>query len=100
MKARKIKRLRKRIGRLQRYSIRESASLFGDFYGYNRLRLEMSDHSVSANSPIRAIQIYMKKYRKTHGKKNNNESIEYMETTENWAALMVTDEKGFRTFYL
>lgn len=99
MKAKRIKKLRKRIGRLECYSIRESALLFGDFYGHNRVGLIMSDHIVSASSPVRAIQIYMKCYRNKCKKKNEHESYEYKQTTENWGELMVTDEKGFRRFY-
>lgn len=99
MKASKIKKIRKTIGSLQKYKIRETASLFGDFFGCNRIGLVMNDTTISASTPVRAIQIYMKQYRRENNKKNNYERLEYEETTENWARLMVTDEKGFMHFF-
>lgn len=99
MKARHIKKLRKKIGKLQTYKIRETASLFGNFFGQNRFNLIMSDHNITANSPIRAIKIYMRNYRKKQKQKNRYESEEYVETTEDWGRLMVVDETGFKYFY-
>lgn len=99
MKAKYFKRLRKRIKSLQNYQVRESAVLFGDFFGSNRLCLILDDTQVSATSPLRAIKIYMRNYRKTRKKKNEHERVEYYETIEKWGNLMITDQKGFRTFY-
>ena len=99
MKAKHLKRLRKKVGSLQTFTIRETCSLFGDFFGSNRLCLVMSDSKVKAGNPIRAIEVYMKKYRNQMKKKNEYEREEYTETTQNWGHLMVTDEKGFMRFY-
>jgi len=99
MKARRIRKLRKRLGKIQTYYIRESASLFGDFFGCNRFCLIMDDKKITASSPQRAVQIYMKKYRKKYNRRNEYEREEYVETSEQWGNLMVTDESGFMRFY-
>lgn len=100
MKAKQIRKLRKRIGKLQTYTIRETASLFGDFFGNNRMGLIMHDTKINASSSIRALEIYMKKYRKVHKQKNNYEREDYDETTEKWGRLMVIDSIGFKRFYM
>jgi hypothetical protein len=99
MKARHFKKLRIKLGSVQTYSIRETCSLFGDFFGYNRMGLVMSDTNVVASSPLRAILIYMKRYRKEYKRKNEYECREYDEVSEKWGRLMVKDESGFMTFY-
>lgn len=99
MKAKYFRKIRRKIGRIKTYSIRETASLFGDFFGNNRICLVMSDTEVTASSPIRALVIYMRNYRKIYKKKNEYEREEYHETTEKWGRLMVTDDKGFRYFF-
>ena len=99
MKAGRIRRIRKRIGSLNVYTVRESASLFGDFFGFNRLGLTMSDTRVVAGSHIRAIQIYMRNYRRIWKRKNDHEKESYCETTEKWGSLMVKEEGGFIRFY-
>ena len=99
MKAKYFKKLRKQIDKIQIYSIRETASLFGDFFGYNRINLIMNDTNVSASSPLRAIKIYMRNYRKIYKRKNIYEREEYIETAENWGRIMVKDEKGFMLFF-
>ncbi len=99
MKARHFKKLRKQIVKIQIYTIRETASLFGDFFGHNRMCLVMSDRTVIASSPLRAIKIYMRRYRREYKKKNNYEREEYIETSEEWGMLMVKDESGFMHFF-
>ena len=99
MKAKHFTKIRKQIGKLQTYTIRESASLFGDFFGDNRICLIMPDQPVSTTSPLRAIKIYMRNYRKKYHKKNDYECEEYSETTENWGRLMVKNQSGFMLFF-
>ena len=95
----KIKKIRKRIKSVQLYSVRESADLFGDFHGFNRIGLIMKDVYISASSPKRAVIIYMRRYRLYNKKKSDYERREYRETSEMWGTIMVTDEKGFETFW-
>ena len=95
----KIKKIRKRIKSVQTYSVRESADLFGDFHGFNRIGLIMKDVYISASSPKRAVIIYMRRYRLYNKKKSDYERREYRETSEMWGTIMVTDEKGFETFW-
>ena len=61
--------------------------------------LIMSDHKVSSTSPIRAIKVYMKQYKRDSKQKNEYEREQYTETTEKWGKLMVVDKKGYKTFY-
>lgn len=99
MKAKAIKYLRKRIGKIQTYTIRETFSLFGDFFGHNRIGHTCSDTFISATSPIRAIEIYMRNYRKEYKQINEHEYPTYVETKESWGRIMVVDESGFKRFY-
>ena len=59
----------------------------------------MSDTDIIASSHVRAIIIYMRNCRKYFKKRNEYERENYIETTERWGKLMVTDEKGFRYFF-
>ena len=95
----KIKKIRERIKRVQTYSVRESADLFGDFHGFNRIGLIKKDVYVSASSPKRAVIIYMRRYRLHMKLKHNFERSYYNETSQMWGRIMVTDEKGFKTFW-
>ena len=95
----KIKKIRKRIKSVQLYSVRQTSCLFGDFFGSNRLILKHNDIVISASSPKRAIIIYMRRYRLYNKKKSDYERREYRETSEMWGTIMVTDEKGFKTFW-
>ena len=99
MKARRIKRLRRKIKKVQDYTIRETVGLFGDFFGNNRMCFVKSDTTISASNPKRAIKIYMKQYRKEHKMRNKHESNSYEETTHDWGHIMVMDESGFMRFY-
>ena len=93
MKAKYFKRLRKQIIKIQTYSLKITNGLFGDFYGSNKYIL------ITASSPLRAIQIYMRNYRKKYKQRSNYESDWYKETSERWATLMVKDENGYKYFY-
>ena len=94
MKAKHFRKLRKRLDKVQVYTVKESPSLFGSFF---ECRYPGTD--VSASSPIRAIIIYMRRYRKEFKRVNNFESEYYVETSEMWGKIMVRDEKGFMRFY-
>ena len=98
MKAKNFRKLRKRLGALQTFTIRETFGLFGDFFGHDYGHT-MSDNLVSATSYQRAIKIYMRNYRKRYKKKNEHENEEYIETTENWGRIMVKNECGFMKFF-
>jgi hypothetical protein len=99
MKARQFRKLRKRIGKIQKYKVRPTCGLFGDFFGHNRLCLTFDDVEITASSPIRALEIYMRNYRKSHKQISKHQRDEYSETSEQWGTLMVTDEKEFRYFF-
>ena len=98
MKAKQIKRIRKKIGKLDVFTVRETFSLFGDFFGNNRMCMSMYDHKISCGSPERAVEKYMKKYRREYKRKNEHEREHYLETTERWGKIMVKNHK-FTWFY-
>lgn len=98
MKAKYFKKLRKRIGSLQTYTVRETFGLFGDFFGHDYGH-KMSDHEISTTSYLRAITIYMKQYRRNNKKKSDYEKSEYNETSEKWGRLMVKNQNGFMKFF-
>ena len=98
MKAKHIRKLRKRINNFGYYTIRESFGLFGDFQGYNRMGFKCHDTKIFAESPTMAIEKYMKIYRRKMKKKNEHECEEYQEVTEDWGRIMVSNEK-FTWFY-
>jgi len=101
MKARRIRRIRRMFnGTIQRYKVRESAGLFGDFTGHNRLGLIMSDMEITAGTPVRAIHIFMRRYRKLHKQVSAYERSSYSQTSESWGHIMVVDEKGFKQYYI
>lgn len=100
MKARHIKRLRKRIATFKTYRIRGSASLFGDFFGYNRLGLVMDNFNVTADSHEVALKRFFRKYERMFKRRHENYTEYPCETTEKWGRLMVEDVKsGFMKFY-
>ena len=84
---------------MKNYSIRETCGLFGDFFGDNRLSLILSDTKIKANSEEHAIKRYMSNYRRKYKRKNEHERESYDETTSNWGRIMVTNEKGFMSFF-
>lgn len=95
----KIKKIRKRIGNLRNYQVRETFSLFGDFFGNNMRGITMHDMEISTTSEERAILIYMRRYKRDVKQKNSYQKDHYHETTEEWARIMVTDDKGYKTFW-
>lgn len=85
MKARYIKKLRKRIATFDEYQIRKSAGLFGVLFGNNRLRLVMDNYYIMADSPQLALKMFFRYYERMFHRRHD---------------IMVKNLKsGFRYFY-
>lgn len=100
MKAKHIKKLRKRIGAFDKFLIRESVCLFGDFYGNNRLGLIMDNYYVTADSHELALLRFFRKYERVFNRRNDNYTTHPTETTERWGRIMVENQRThFIKFY-
>ena len=100
MKARIIRKLRKRISSFDEYLIRQSARLFGDFFGHNRLGLVMDDYYVTADSHELALKRFFRKYERMFKRRHNNYTTQPFETTEKWGKIMVQNQRTkFIKFY-
>jgi len=100
MKAKHIKKLRKRISSFDKYLIRRSAGLFGDFFGNNRLGLVMDNYYVTADSHELALQRFFHKYERMFKRRHDNYTTQPVETTERWGSMMVKNQRTkFIKFY-
>lgn len=100
MKARHIKKLRERIKTFDAYEVRSSASLFGDFFGNNRLGLVNDDYHVTADSYELALKRFFLKYERIFKRRNDNYTTYPTETTERWGRIMVENQRThFIKFY-
>lgn len=93
MKAKHIKKLRKRIESFQSYKVRESWGLFG-FDSFH----ENNYSEIKAGSPLEATVRFFKLYRRQYKRISRFESF-LIETNSQWGRLEVVDSKGFKTYY-
>ena len=100
MKAKQIRKLRKKIASFDAYSIRESAGLFGDFNGLNRLNLIMRDYYVTADSHELALKRFFRNYERNRKRRHDCYTDSPIETTSRWGRIMVTNQRtSFTKFY-
>lgn len=100
MKAKHIRKLRKKIASFDVYIIRESAGLFGDFNGNNRLNLVMPDYHVTADSHELAIKRFFRNYEREYKRLHDYYTDCPIETTIRWGRIMVTNTRtNFTRFY-
>ena len=100
MKARVIKKLRKRISFFDKYLIRQSVNLFGDFFGHNRLGLVMDNYYVNADSYELALKRFFRKYERIFKRRHEYYTTNTMETTERWGKIMIQNQRTrFIKFY-
>ena len=100
MKAKHIKKLRKRISSFDIYLIRQSANIFGDFFGNNRLGLVMDDYYVTADSHELALKRFFRKYERMFKRRHDNYTPPLVETTMQWGRMMVKNQRTkFIKFY-
>ena len=95
MKARHIRKLRKKLQAYQTYRI---ATSYGSF-GYFPQKHEWEYRKVKGASPIHAITRYMKWHFRRHKYMSRHQKTWYQETTYNWGEIEVIDEKGYIRYY-
>lgn len=93
MKAKHIKKLRKRISSFDKYLVRQSAGSFGDFFGDNRLGLVMDNYYVTADSHELALQRFFRKYERMFKHRPDNYTTQPVETTEIWGSIMIVNKR-------
>lgn len=100
MKARHIKKLRKRISNFEVYKIRRSAGLFGDFFGNNSLGLIMDDYYITADSYELALKRFFQYFKRAFKRKNESDTNHIHETTCELGRIMVENTNtGYMKFY-
>ena len=100
MKARHIKKLRKRISNFNVYKIRRSAGVFGDFFGNNRLGLKMDDYYITADSHELALKRFFRYFRRAFKRRHGNDTGYVYETTCDLGEIMVKNTNtGYMKFY-
>lgn len=93
MKARHIRKLRKRLQEYQTYIVIPSTGIIFPFnkkYGYK----------VKASGCIHAIERYMKYYWRKHKEKSRYYRDTYHEVTSSGGVLCVISEKGYKRYYI
>ena len=100
MKARHIKKLRKRISNFKVYKIRKSAGVFGDFFGNNRLGLIMDDYYITADSYEFALERFFRYFKRAFKRRHDDDTGYLRETTCALGRIMVENTNtGYMKFY-
>lgn len=94
MKAKHIKKLRKKILNSTDFEVAITLSLFGGPFGVDYL-----GHKILAENPREAVRKYCRKYARFHKQKcPYNDCLS--ETTYNWGTLRVTNKKnGWKHYF-
>jgi acyl-coenzyme A synthetase/AMP-(fatty) acid ligase len=93
MKARHIRKLRKRLQEYQTYMVIPSTGIFYEFKKENA-------YVVKASGCIHAIERYMKHYWRKHKRRSEYYRGLYHERSYVCSNLCVIDEKGYKRYYI
>lgn len=93
MKARQIRKLRKRLQEYQTYMVIPAN---GYMFPFDKKRA----YKVKACGYIHAIERYMKYYWRKHKERNRYDRNIYHEATSTYGVLCVIDEKGYKRYYI
>ena len=93
MKARHIRKLRKRLQEYQTYRVIPATGIFCNFD-------EKNAYVVKASWYIHAIERYMKYYWRKHKEKSRYDRGLYHEVTCSSGVLCVINEKGYKRYYI
>lgn len=94
MKARHIRKLRKKVQSFKTFSI-TTIGVFGDFFYRNDWEFK----KIKASTPIHAIERYMKWHFRHFKYRSKHQHEWYKETSYNWGEILVVDEKGYKRYY-
>ena len=90
MKARTIKKLRKKIAQFKSYEVYEAIHLFGEPFEFKLC--------VKSDSPKNALKRFWKYFYRKNKMRHRWVGYDY-ETTYDWGKFMVKTENGFKYFY-
>jgi hypothetical protein len=93
MKARHIRKLRKRLQEYQTYRVIPYTDIFNPFDKKNA-------YIVKAGGCIHAIERYMRYYWRKNKEKSRYYRELYHESTHSSSVLCVIDEKGYKRYYI
>ena len=93
MKARHIRKLRKRLQEYKTYRVIPANHIFGEFN-------EKNAYVVKAGWYIHAIERYMRYYWRKHKEKSRYYRDTYHEVTSSYGVLCVINEKGYKRYYI
>ena len=93
MKARHIRKLRKRIAKFDAYDIHESVSMFGAPYHVT------AEATIMADNPFEAMRRFFRYYRRHYKRIHDNYKSESIETTQQWGRFEVVNLRtGFHHY--
>lgn len=95
MKARTIRKLRKKIAAFKTFIVMESQGIFGNFPPFSPENFRR----VKATNQRQAIYRYMQWYYRHNKQKSDNDQALYAETTCKWGKICVIDSKGYHKYY-
>ena len=101
IKAKYIKKLRKKVSQFKTYKMRECFGLFGFDYDYATKKdcPYHTDSIIKGLNPEHAILRYFRYYNRKYKIRHKNYAEWMNETTYKWGRFMIEDEKGYRTFW-
>lgn len=95
MKARDVKRLRKKVTDFKEYDVSYSLGLFGNFDGGG-----LCLHTIKASNPREAVERYLSWYFRCYKRRNEFYTNNLVETSWNWGKFMVEDARGYRRYFM
>lgn len=94
MKARHIKKLRKRVQNFREYTVSTTYGLFGDFGTEG-----MWVRKILADTPQFAVQRYLDRHWRSYKEKHPKIEGTPTETTRRYGKIMVVDNKGYHYYF-
>lgn len=93
MKARHIRKFRKRIAKFDVYDIHEAVDIFGGPY------CATTEATVTAGEPVEAMRRFFRYYRRHYKRIHNNYTSESVETVRQWGRFEVVNTRtGFHHY--
>ena len=93
MKARYIRKLRKRIAKFDAYDIHETVGMFGDPYHTT------TEAMVMAGNPVEAMRRFFRYYRRHYKRIHDDYTSGPVETTRQWGSFEVVNTRtGFHHY--
>ena len=93
MKARHIRKLRKRISKWDAYDIHDTVRMFGSPYH------AIPEATIKAGSPCEAVARFFRWYKRRYKKRHDEQRRELIECTEKWGLFKVVNQRtGFQHF--